>query len=83
MLGLMVVALFFRRRGKQQEGKKSEEEAHYKVTFEEVSPVEYLNRVQKKKDSISAIMKYQDIHNLLEHSSSQGQEEDKGSGTKG
>jgi hypothetical protein len=56
--------------------KREEERESYRIVLEEVSPVDYLNRIQKKKDKVQDIMQFSDIHNLLSKISVQDKEKE-------
>jgi hypothetical protein len=55
---------------------REEELESYRIVLEEVSPVDYLNRIQKKKDKVQDIMQFSDIHNLLSKISVQDKEKE-------
>jgi len=55
---------------------REEERVSYRIVLEEVSPVDYLNRIQKKKDKVQDIMQFSDIHNLLSKISVQDKEKE-------
>jgi hypothetical protein len=56
--------------------KKEEELESYRIILEEVSPIDYLNRIQKKKEKVQDIMQFSDIHNLLSEISVQEKEKE-------